>query len=309
MGFVLMFGNGCKKDDNSNNNTNANLPVLSTNAVTNITNTTATCGGNITSDGGSTVTERGVCWSTNISPTISNSKTSDGTGAGSFTSAITGISIGNIYYVRAYATNSNGTGYGSTMSFSIGNNTAPVITLTGSGSVIQDLHTTYTDQGATAIDNIEGNITSRIVVTGLPVNTDLCGETILHYNVSNLAGIGAVEVTRSVKIKSDLLRGAYSVDETKKMGYNVSVTQSSIVYNKVLINNFGGYGTNITIDAIVDGATITVPAQMITQGGDVFTIQGTGTYNGSLYKILTVEYTETLQGMPPTAYTATYTKM
>jgi len=120
MGMLLMLTNSCKKDDNNNNPT-GQIPVLTTTAVSNITQTTASCGGNITSDGGATVTVRGVCWSTNQNPSIAGSKTTDGTGAGSFTSNITGLTAGTIYYVRAYATNSAGTGYGSAMSFTTTN--------------------------------------------------------------------------------------------------------------------------------------------------------------------------------------------
>ena len=69
-------------------------------------------GGNITTDGGSPVTVRGVCWSTSSNPTIANSKTTDGTGVGSFTSSLSGLETNTTYYLRAYATNSVGTGYG-----------------------------------------------------------------------------------------------------------------------------------------------------------------------------------------------------
>ncbi len=93
------------------------IPVVSTNEATAVTNTTATSGGVISSDGGATVTARGVCWSTSQTPTIADNKTSNGTGAGSFTSAITGLTANTTYYVRAYATNSAGTGYGSAVSF------------------------------------------------------------------------------------------------------------------------------------------------------------------------------------------------
>ena len=111
--LLFVFANSCKKDDNNN----TGIPVLSTTAVTDITQATATCGGNITSDGGATVTARGVCWSTGQTPTISDNKTTDGTGAGEFSSILSGLSPNTTYYVRAYATNSSGTGYGSAMSF------------------------------------------------------------------------------------------------------------------------------------------------------------------------------------------------
>jgi len=93
------------------------VPVLITTAVTAVTESAAKSGGFITSDGGYPVTARGVCWSTTPGPTVSDSLTTDGTGAGSFESAITGLSESTTYYVRAYATNSAGTGYGDEVSF------------------------------------------------------------------------------------------------------------------------------------------------------------------------------------------------
>jgi len=95
----------------------ATIPSITTANVTSISFNTAVCGGNVTSDGNLTVTARGVCWSTSPNPTISNSKTTNGTGTGSFTSNITGLAEGTTYYVRAYATNSKGTAYGEEKSF------------------------------------------------------------------------------------------------------------------------------------------------------------------------------------------------
>ncbi len=93
-------------------------PVLTTDAVTSITANTATGGGNVTDDQGSSVTVRGVCWSTTTGPTTAlSTKTSDGTGTGVFTSSLTGLAVNTTYYVRAYATNSAGTSYGSEVSF------------------------------------------------------------------------------------------------------------------------------------------------------------------------------------------------
>ncbi len=93
------------------------IPVVTTAEVTNVTATTATCGGTIADDGGLEITARGVCWSTSPNPTLSDSHTADGTGTGSFTSSITGLSTSTTYYVRAYATNSYVTIYGGEQSF------------------------------------------------------------------------------------------------------------------------------------------------------------------------------------------------
>jgi uncharacterized protein (TIGR02145 family) len=93
------------------------VPVLTTTGVTGITSTSATSGGNITSDGGSSITASGVCWSTNATPTINDNVTTDGIGSGSFNSTITGLTANTTYSVRAYATNSAGTGYGNVLAF------------------------------------------------------------------------------------------------------------------------------------------------------------------------------------------------
>src|SRR5450759_2709884 len=95
------------------------LAPLTTTAASAITLTTAISGGNITSDGGATITARGVCWNTSTGPTVANSKTTDGSGPGSFASSLTGLTAGATYYIRAYATNSAGTAYGNEVSFTI----------------------------------------------------------------------------------------------------------------------------------------------------------------------------------------------
>jgi hypothetical protein len=92
--------------------------VVSTTAISAITQTTATSGGNVTSAGSSSVTARGVVWSTSPNPTVAlSTKTTDGSGTGTFTSAITGLTANTTYYVRAYATNTSGTSYGNEISF------------------------------------------------------------------------------------------------------------------------------------------------------------------------------------------------
>jgi hypothetical protein len=93
------------------------VPILTTSEVTNITGTTATSGGTITDEGSGSVIAHGVCWSTTPDPTILLNKTSDGAGAGTFVSFISDLNEVTKYYVRAYATNNAGTGYGMTMSF------------------------------------------------------------------------------------------------------------------------------------------------------------------------------------------------
>lgn len=96
------------------------VPQVSTYPVTNILPNSAQSGGIVTSDGGSPVTARGICWDTIPNPTLSASHSIDGTGPGSFDSSIAGLIQNKAYYVRAYATNARGTAYGLQNTFSTG---------------------------------------------------------------------------------------------------------------------------------------------------------------------------------------------
>jgi CubicO group peptidase (beta-lactamase class C family) len=106
----------CSKDSSSAPETS--LPTLTTSQATAITNTTALSGGTISSDGGLSVTQRGICWSTNHNPTIADFKTLDGTGTGTFSSSLTNLTPDTTFYIRAYATNSLGTAYGAEVTYS-----------------------------------------------------------------------------------------------------------------------------------------------------------------------------------------------
>jgi hypothetical protein len=107
------------------------IPIVTTTAITEISVGSAKSGGNITNDGGSSITARGVCWGLNPNPTIADSKTSDGNGNGSFTSSISQLSSSKKYYVRAYATNSVGTAYGEELNFTTPASPIPLNGLVG----------------------------------------------------------------------------------------------------------------------------------------------------------------------------------
>ncbi|MFC2154958.1 Ig-like domain-containing protein, partial [Acidobacteriota bacterium] len=123
------------------------MPTVTTTAISNITATTATGGGNVTSDRGDPVTARGVCWSTFPSPTTADNITIDGSGTGPFTSSITGLTANTTYHVRAYATNSVGTAYGSDESFT--SDTTPTVTTTAISNITS---TTATGGGNVTAD-------------------------------------------------------------------------------------------------------------------------------------------------------------
>lgn len=117
----------------------ATTPTVEVASVSEITKFTATCGGEVTNDGGAAVTARGVCWGTSRGPIVEvDNFTVDGDGTGSFTSAITGLDANTRYYVRSYATNSVGTSYSDfnlSPEFTTLNHVAPSIVSSGAGEI------------------------------------------------------------------------------------------------------------------------------------------------------------------------------
>lgn len=112
--------------------TTTTTPTLATPSVT-PADTTASATNNVTSDGGASVTARGICWSTSSNPTAADSHTSDGTGTGAYSSSITGLSINTSYHARSYATNSIGTAYSADVAFTT--NSVPTVTTANAASV------------------------------------------------------------------------------------------------------------------------------------------------------------------------------
>jgi uncharacterized protein (TIGR02145 family) len=154
--------------------------TLTTTAITAITATTATSGGNITADGGAAVTARGVCWATTASPTTSNSKTTDGSGSGTFTSSITGLTAGTAYHVRAYATNSFGTAYGNDVPFTT-SAVMPTVTTTAP--------TAKTQTTATLGGNVTANGGAAVSARGVAYGTS-ASPTIAGSHTSDGTGDG-----------------------------------------------------------------------------------------------------------------------
>ena len=196
---------------------------------------------------------------------------------------------------------------------------APVITLKGDAVVTLDLGATWVDPGCTATDVEDGAITTGFTVTGT-VNTAQCNTYTITYTVADKAGNVSNEVTRTVKVKSDLLVGNYHVHDIVTIGpgagsydYDVSVDQSGVDYNKLVIHNFSGFITAV-VSATVLAADISIPFQVpVMPAGDQGSITGNGgtyTVTAGLKAIATINYIVDYDsiGLLDDHCAATYTK-
>ncbi len=147
----------CLRDETSGGGgTAAMLPTVTTGSVSDVTATSVTCSGEVTVDGGASVTARGVCWSTSQNPTVSGSHTTDGSSTGSFNSSIIGLTANTTYYVRAYATNSVGTAYGETVIFT---------TLSaGDTAIIDAIIDAKSCPGTPTVTDHEGNVYATVQI-------------------------------------------------------------------------------------------------------------------------------------------------
>jgi len=147
---------GTSYGQNETFTTLAASPSITTVAISSITSTTASSGGASITDGGSSITAKGVCWSTSSNPTTADSKTTNGTGTSNFTSSITGLSPGTTYYVRAYATNSIGTSYGNQLTF-----TTSIVIPTLTTVAISNLTSSSANSGGQNINAGGGTVTAK----------------------------------------------------------------------------------------------------------------------------------------------------
>lgn len=172
--FQIFLSHSCKKDKHT-------APVITTIAVAEISYTSAISGGNVTSEGGTSVISRGICWNTSADPTILHSKTIESPGMGTFISNITQITPNTKYFVRAYATNSVGTGYGNPVTFTSLSVEVPVL-LTAEITSITQISAV---SGGNITDDKGGSVTSRGVCWGISENP-----TISDSKTSDASGIG-----------------------------------------------------------------------------------------------------------------------
>ncbi len=225
----------------------ADPPTVTTTAVTNISTSFVTSGGNVPSDGGSPVTARGVCWDTTSSPTIANDKTSDGTGSGTFVSQATGLKSGTTYYLRAYATNMAGTSYGNEVSFTTLDSTlVPTVTTAAVSNIMV--------QTAQCGGNVTEWGGDTVLVKGIVWNT-AGNPTLSDSKTENGSGLGSyTSILYPLDANTTYYVRAYATN-SKGTGYGVvdtfmTQTPQPTVEKVVAKDSSGDY---TTVQAAFDG--------------------------------------------------------
>ncbi|MDR2009328.1 MAG: fibrobacter succinogenes major paralogous domain-containing protein [Bacteroidales bacterium] len=223
--LCFFFFNSCKKEKNP--------PTVTTTAITGITLTSAESGGSISDDGGSPVTARGICWNTDSTrlPTLEHNKTSDGSGTGSFRSIMLNLKENTTYYVRAYAINSAGRGYGNVISFT-------TLKLPPTGSipvVITHEVTQITDKTAHCRGTVENDGDNAVTARGICWATTE-NPTVENNKTSNGEGTGSF------------------ANEMTGLTPNTTYYVRAYATNEIGV----GYGAQKTFKTLEDGAIITV---------------------------------------------------
>jgi len=236
--------------------TTVSVPLITTTSISNVTINSASSGGAISNDGGSAITSRGVVWSTATNPTIAlPTKTSDGTGTGSFVSAISGLTAGTLYYVRAYATNAIGTGYGSLETFTTQPPSLPTVTTTP----ITSITLTGASSGGNITSDGGGSVTGRGVVWSTSPNPTIALPTKTSDGtgtgtfVSTISGLTAGTLFYVRAYATNSAGTAYGPQITFTTQAPSLPTVSTRAINSITANSATS-GGNVTSDG---GATVT----------------------------------------------------
>ena len=263
-------------------------PSVNTTAATNISQTSATSGGNVTSDGGITVTARGVCWSISANPSVATSHTTNGTGIGIFNSNLTGLTANATYHVRAYATNTAGTSYGSDLTFTtLTNPVSPSVSTTAATSISQATATSggnVTSDGGSSV-SARGVCwsTSANPITSTNHTTDGSGTGIF---TSSLTGLAA-NTTYHVRAYAINLAGtSYGSDLSFITSSNPVAPTITTTAASAITQTTATSGGNVSSDG---GATVTargicwnISSGPTVAGGHTSNGTGTGVFTGNL---------------------------
>jgi len=279
------------------------LPTVTTATQSAVTATSATLGGEVTSEGTGAVTDRGIVWATATAPTIANTKVSIGAGMGPFSQTVSGLPAATTIYVRAFATNTVDTAYGTEISFTTPSNNADLSALSLSSGTLDPAfdadETSYTASVATATTSLtvtptraEANATIEARING----GDYASVTSGSPSGALALNLGANTIDVRVTAQDTTTQNTYTIIVTRRavpsitsptstaitattatLGGNVTadgaaaITERGVVYSLTTANN----------DPLIDGAGVTKVTGAGTTG--IFTVDATGLTDGVGY--------------------------
>lgn len=228
--------NGTVVSAAQNFTTSINLPTVATTAVLSVTTHSALLGGTITASGGATVTERGIVWSVNPNPDLSNNKITSSNGTDNFVLTENNLPPGKKVYVRAYATNAGGTAYGNEVSFftlnSIISLTANSPVKTNAGSVTFSLRTTEALNGLSMLNcKLLSNSIVNASITGISISGNIC---LINVNTGTGSGLLGLSITNNTGLSSSIENlpftstDFYTVDKTAPVIKGIEIPDRSM---------------------------------------------------------------------------------
>lgn len=263
-----------------------NPPSVTTALASAITNTTATAGGEVTSDNGNAVTARGVVWATTTAPTVAlTTKTTDGTGTGTFTSSLSSLSANTRYYYRAYATNLyNATSYGTEYNFYTAAIVPSAPTLGNPQQTSIDVTVNANGNNATTTYSIRVNGSQYVQANGT-LGASPVYQTAANWGTKTITGLTA-GTTYTVDVAAQntdaSLTTAYgssaSIDTLAATAPSLTLTASSLAFGNVCINATASGSFTFEGANIVGTTDITVPAI----SGFSYSLTANGTYTDTL---------------------------
>lgn len=236
--IILFFIFSCSSSNSDIEQNIITKPELTTKSILKITQNSAFSGGTIISDGGATITNKGVCWSTEPNPTIANNITEDGSGIGEFSSNLNELIPNTEYFIRAYATNSKGVSYGNELSF-----ITPKLIF--EGDIVFLTQEEVNNFGDFEYNEVTGNITigdvniaSTKTITdleGLKQLTNIDGDLTLHANdaLDNIDGLRNLTIVGgSIFFSSNkALTNLNGLIMLNSIGKNFRIVQNEVLTN------------------------------------------------------------------------------
>jgi len=228
------------------------VPSVNTTAITNITSSSATGGGNISYDGDIVIISRGVCWSKSPNPTTANNFSVDSSGVGVFTSMLTGLQYNSTYYVRAYGSSNIGTTYGNEVSFTTPS-TIPYLTT----SSLSNITVTTALGGGNIILDGGSPVTSRGVCYGTGQNPTIADYTTNDGGgtgsfTSTLTGLSANETYFVKSYATNNVGTAYGVELSFTTAAGSVTDPDGNVYYTIIVGDQEWMRENLNVGVIID---------------------------------------------------------